>query len=396
MLADATGRGVDNAGQPVSLLDLHQHPRATMLQPIDHPGRRTPTAPATVPGQPGEVRLAPLRSIAGLMREMGHDAAQTLAECGLEASALDEPGRSVPFHVAAALVQRAAWATGRKDFGLLIGQRFEIDDLGLLGQLIWRAHTVGEALHDLQRFIHLQDRGSVTYVNVLDDGTVVFGYSILDPITPGVGLAYDTVMAIAMKILRTVCGPRFKAIEVCLAHAAPEDVAPYRRCFAAPVRFEAPRSEIRFSAGWLDASVAGADAALHAAVQHAARAVEAEHARTITERVRGVVQALLLAGDVSAASVAHALGLHERTLRRRLADEGAGFQQLVSAARFEVAGQLLSETRLTLRDIATTVGYAEASVFVRAFRAWAGCTPARWRARAVTHASSASERSVPE
>ncbi len=365
-----------------------------MLQPVDQTAERANRA--AVPGRAGEVRLAPLRSIAGLMREMGHDPAQTLAECGLEASALDDPRRTAPLHVAAALIQRAAWTTGRKDFGLLIGQRFEIADLGLLGQLMWRAHTVGQALHDLLRFMHLQDRGSVVYLNPLGDDTATLGYSILDPLASGVGLAYDAVIAIAMKVLRTVCGPGFKPLEVWLAHAAPDDVAPYRRCFAAPVTFEAARSEIRFDADWLSAPVAGADAALHAAVQYAARSAEAEQLRTMTERVRGVVQAMLVAGDASAARVAHALGLHERTLRRRLADENASLRQLILAARFEVGGQLLRETHLTLQHIAITVGYAEASCFARAFRGWAGCTPARWRARAATDAGSACERSLPE
>jgi len=360
-----------------------------MLKPIDNPERHRPKPPTRVPAQAGSVRLAPLRSIATLLREMGHDPAQTLADCGLEASALDAPGRTAPFHVAAALIQRAAWTTGRRDFGLLIGQRFEITDLGLLGQLMWRARTVGEALHDLQCFFHLQDRGSVVYANALYDGTAALGYSIFDPLTPGVGLAYDAVIANAMKVLRTICGPQFKAIKVCLAHAKPDDVAPYRRYFAAPLTFEATCSEICFSAHWLTAPVAGADAALYSTVQHAVRAVEAEQSRTMSERVRGVAQAMLVAGDVPAARVAQALGLHERTLRRRMADEGASFKQLVAAARFDVARQLLQETGLTLQAIATTLGYSEVSAFVRAFGGWAGCTPGQWRAAAVVQAGTA-------
>lgn len=342
--------------------------------------------PITVPHQAGEVRLGPLRPIAALMREMGHDPAVMLAECGLEASALDDAGRSVAYPVAARLIQCSARTTGRKDFGLLIGQRFEVTDLGLLGQLVWRSRTVGEALNDLQRFLHLQDRGSVAYVTRLDDDVVAVGYSIVDPRAEGVGLAYDTVMSIVMKLLRTVCGPQFKAVEVCLPHAEPQDVAPYRRCFAAPVVFDAPHAEVRFSAGWLDAPVAGADAALHAAVQYAAREVEAENVRSLAERVRGVVQVLVVVGNVSSQHVAGALGLHERTLRRRLAEEGVGLQQTVAAARFDVARQLLRETELNLHDIANALGYAEASAFVRAFRGWAGCTPGRWRERVAAEA----------
>jgi AraC-like DNA-binding protein len=359
-----------------------------MLQRVKDTGRPGWHAPTPVPSRIGEIRLGPLRSMAGLMREMGHDPAVALAAVGVEESAFDNPDRRLPLHVGAALIQYAAWTTGRKDFGLLIGQRFEIGDLGLLGQLLWRAQTVGQALHDLQRFIRLQDRGSVTYVHMHGDGTASMGYSVVDPDTPGVGLVYDTVMSIAMTILRTLCGPRFKAIEVSLAHAQPDDVAAYRRCFAAPVRFNATRSEVRFEAACLQAPVAGADAALHAAVLLAARSAEARNTPALAERVRGVVQALLIAGDLSAARVADAMGLHERTLRRRLADEGTSLRQAIAAARFEVACQLLRETDLRLNDIAHTVGYAEASVFLRAFRAWAGCTPAQWRERAARGALS--------
>jgi AraC-like DNA-binding protein len=90
---------------------------------------------------------------------------------------------------------------------------------------------------------------------------------------------------------------------------------------------------------------------------------------------------LLMSGDASAARVADAMGLHERTLRRRLHAEGETLHSLLAQARFEVACQLLRETRLGLQDIADALGYAEAPVFVRAFRGWAGCTPGHWRVR---------------
>jgi AraC-like DNA-binding protein len=67
-------------------------------------------------------------------------------------------------------------------------------------------------------------------------------------------------------------------------------------------------------------------------------------------------------------------------MRRRLSAEGSGLLELMAEARFDVARQLLHETRLPVNDIADALGYADASAFVRAFRGWAGCAPARWRA----------------
>ena len=97
-----------------------------------------------------------------VLRDLRHDPVLVLAPAGLEVAAFDNPERRIPFSVAADLIRRGAALCGREDFGLLVGEQFGVDDLGLLGQLMWRARTVGEALQDLNRFLHVQDRGSVT------------------------------------------------------------------------------------------------------------------------------------------------------------------------------------------------------------------------------------------
>lgn len=328
----------------------------------------------------GEARIGPLRPIAGLLHDHGVDPSTVLAACGLPPTAFDDPDRRIPFRTAACLLQQGGWAAGRADFGLLVGQRLDFADLGLLGLLAQRAPTVGGALDSLVRLFYLQDRGSVAYLGRPDARLAAFGYAILDADTPGIGLTYDAVVAMGMSALRGLCGPAFRAVEVQLAHAAPEDAAPYRRFFGVPVLFDAPHSEIRFDARWLDAPNVGADAIVHAIARAAARDAAAGSDRRLAETMRGVVRTLVMSGSLTGPGVAVAIGLHERTLRRRLAAEGCSLLELIAEARFDVARQLLHETGLPLQEIAEAIGYADAAAFVRAFRGWAGCTPGRWRA----------------
>lgn len=361
-----------------SPLDLRQDlPLRNERPPLEPP----PGAPAPKEAMPlaGEARMGALRSAAALLREHGVDPLRILAECGLPPSAFEEPDLSIPFRAAACLVQRGAWAVQRPDFGLLMGQRLDFADLGLLGLLVQRAPTVGDALDRLVRFFHLEDRGSVAYLSRPEPRLAALGYAVYDADTPGLGMFYDMVMAMAMTILRALCGPAFRAAEVHLAHTAPTDLAPYRRCFRAPIVFDAPHSEVHFEVRWLAAANAGADAIGKALAQGVAREFAHKTDRSLTETVRGVVRTLLMRGSLSGPGVAAALGLHERTLRRRLVAEGASLLELIAEARFDVARQLLQETRLPLANIADALGYAEASNFVRAFRGWAGCTPGRWR-----------------
>ena len=80
------------------------------------------------------------------------------------------------------------------------------------------------------------------------------------------------------------------------------------------------------------------------------------------------------------ASTARGLRLSARTLQRRLADEGATFQELVESVRFERARTLLDAGRLGVGQIALELHFSDVSSFVRAYRGVTGETPGSRRA----------------
>ena len=93
----------------------------------------------------------------------------------------------------------------------------------------------------------------------------------------------------------------------------------------------------------------------------------------------GLQQRGLLSGHFSAPEIAEVFGMHERTLHRRLRAAGTSFRQELDTARRRLSEQLLTNTSLAVGDIATALGYADASGFIRAFDRWCGTTPASWR-----------------
>ena len=74
-------------------------------------------------------------------------------------------------------------------------------------------------------------------------------------------------------------------------------------------------------------------------------------------------------------SVAQNLGTSERTLTRRLSDEGTTFRALLLKARLAVARELLTTTTLSVSNVAWRAGYAEPSSFIRAFKKEYGVAP---------------------
>jgi AraC-like DNA-binding protein len=77
--------------------------------------------------------------------------------------------------------------------------------------------------------------------------------------------------------------------------------------------------------------------------------------------------------------VCRALGVNARTLAHRLETFGVTFSGLADEVRFDAAQGLLLRGR-RIAEIAAALGFAEPSAFIRAFKAWSGTTPARWRA----------------
>jgi AraC-like DNA-binding protein len=95
--------------------------------------------------------------------------------------------------------------------------------------------------------------------------------------------------------------------------------------------------------------------------------------------VRQLIRDELGNGTLSEATVAARLGLHPRTLSRRLAQRRTSFRALVDAERLTQARRLLRAGG-TVEHVAHTLGYSDGTAFARAFKRWTGSSPAAFRA----------------
>ena len=80
-------------------------------------------------------------------------------------------------------------------------------------------------------------------------------------------------------------------------------------------------------------------------------------------------------------AVANALAVSPRSLQRRLTESGTSYQRLLDEVRQQIARELLGATDLESGEIAFLLGFEEVNSFNRAFSAWEGTSPLRWRQR---------------
>lgn len=331
---------------------------------------------------PGEVRIGPLRALPAVLGELGVEPRRAFAGAGVDLHLFDDAESRLSFESLSRLLDICSKLTGCVHFGLAVGERFDLRAFGPLGQLMRNCPTLGDALHCLLHNLYLQDHAASVLLLKVETDRVLLGYSIYRHGSAAALQVLDAAIAVGYRLLAELGGERWQPVRVQLAHGRPRSVAAFHAVFGPNLLFNAEVSGIVFDAAWLGHGIEGADATLHARLSQAMRDAESASAVRFSDRVQSVLHQMLLGSEISTAAVASHFGMHERTLRRRLAAEGLNLQQLVARTRFELARQLLRNTGLRVTQIGLALGYEDANAFSRAFHGWAQCSPTEWRTRA--------------
>lgn len=77
--------------------------------------------------------------------------------------------------------------------------------------------------------------------------------------------------------------------------------------------------------------------------------------------------------------IANSLSMSTRKLQNTLKNKGVKFQDLLNNARYILAQQYLLDSKLSILEISSRLGYKEQASFNRAFRIWTNQSPLQWR-----------------
>jgi AraC-like DNA-binding protein len=335
---------------------------------------------ALLPSQAGDVRIGPILAIPAVLTARGVDPEMAFVQAGVDLRLFHDPDNRLSLDSVGLLLETCATLTDCDHFGLLVGERFDLEAFGPIGELMRHSATVGDALRVLLRNLHLHDRGAAPLLLAPDRSSFILGYSVLRHGVPGTNHIHDAAIAIAFKILRALCGPAYAPLQVKFAYGVPRSAAHHRGVFGSDVKFDADFSGLLIAAATLSKPLQGADAKRREQLEKAIREAEAGGPMTFGERLEYALHQLVVSGDSSTQAICRQFVISERTLRRRLAEEGKGLQQFINQTRYELARQLLSNTGLSVANIGAALHYADSNAFSRAFRNWAGASPRQWRA----------------
>jgi AraC-like DNA-binding protein len=335
--------------------------------------------PAGAPAPPEivTVRSGGLRSSVDLLRELGHDPVPLVLASGLTLDVFEDPESEVPLGAGLRLLGACVRASGLPHFCLMAGARNSLATLGVFGLIAQTAPDIRTAIDDLIGFLSVHDRFAGVRLTT-DGGTATLQYVVHYPAVPGVELASDITIAALIRMLRALCGDDWSPTRVSMPRARPAQIQPFEETLGTEIIFGAEVGAIAFPLHWLTRAPPGANPSLRSYFGGLVRMAQLSSGSDV-ERVRRIARLQLVGGGPSADSAAAVLGIHRRTMARRLAAEGLTFKQLVGDLRFEMACDMLTSTSEPMARIAEMLGYSDQTVFSRAFSRRFGRPPSHLR-----------------
>jgi AraC-like DNA-binding protein len=271
--------------------------------------------------------------------------------------------------------------TGDPELGIKFGGRLDLTSHGILGYALMSSRTVEQALQRLIRYIGLA--APPIHFEQAMQGSRCLLVCHAEPELAPQQFYIDAVLVSVIVSAHTLLGARVaREAELWLTGPAPAHARRYETVAGVAVSFERPHNAVTMPRRYLDAPVLSAEPAMAELCRRQCEKLLANmrDRRGLAGRIRE--QLLRAPGhfpDID--RIAKQYGLSQRTLRRRLTDEGTSYRTLLDEVRLELARTYLTSTGLPVAEIAALLGYDDPANFRRAFKRMQRQSPVDYRGR---------------
>ncbi|MES1156294.1 MAG: AraC family transcriptional regulator ligand-binding domain-containing protein [Alphaproteobacteria bacterium] len=325
------------------------------------------------------VRADTLRGFRELVSELGGDPDALLRAAHLDVASRGSPDAYISFRAVATLLERTASELKCPDFGMRLAERRSEDSLGPLAIVMQNAETARESIGYAERYMHFHNLALTAQLEPAEDAQDCEFLRLEHRLSRPLKMlqSAERMVCFSARFIGMISGapPR----EIWFPHARFAPLTAYRAHFgASSVRFSMPRQGLVITREALEAPRV-ADAQLKRIAEHFLQNTAPPRAETVSSRARVVIDRMMRTGDCTQADLARALGLHERTLQRRLQTEGTTFETIKDEVRREMAREFLAQPNVSFSRVAELLGYAETSALTRSSRRWFNATPSAMR-----------------
>lgn len=336
-------------------------------------------------------RSASLTDYEPIARTVGLDPFQMLRLAKLPPRVLEDPNLLISVDSVCWLLEESARVSGQEAFGLLMAERRSLADLGMLALVIREEPTLRAAMESSARYMRIHNAGVQLRLEDVADLLLLH----VDMKLKHQGLwrqAVEMSTGIAVRSFRTLARDAFKPVTICFSHDRPASLDVHRRLLGTALDFGQEFNAIVCRSRDVNLPIASATPKLNREVKRWLDVQLADQGDDPLDRARQVIRILLPTGTCSVERVAQHLGMHRRTLSRRLAEVGETGLSVINAIRVELAEEYLLTSKRKLYEVAELLGFTSGADFSRWFRGQFGTSPSEWASR---HRERATARDIP-
>jgi len=300
-------------------------------------------------------------------------------ECGLDPALADNPRATYPVDQVAKAWTKASLLMDLPSIGLESANFYRATDLHALGYAFLASSSLRTALDRVIRYSAIIN-SYVFQIKEDKQGISLCSPPLLGLATPASAILEDSRFSLILALCRRASMEGLNPIAVAFVHPEPEDTAPYYGFFRCPVTFGANESRVSFSLQQAERpfTAANHDLALanDSVMTDFVRSLQMDN---LVLKVKSTIIEELPSGEPAAETIAKSLYMSTRSLQRKLADEGTTYTKLLSDVRFRLAEKYLVDDSYSITEISYLLGFADTSVFSRAFKRWSGHPPGYFR-----------------
>lgn len=310
----------------------------------------------------------------------GLDARALFERAGLDPASLEDSLARYPYQDVRKVWELAIEESGDPCFALIAARQWHPSNFHALGYAWLASRNLKEALQRLIRYFRVVTTDPEELSLVETDQAYEFLIDTSSVVYRGLDAEYDFVLAILIDACRLSLGEEFNPQRVCLQRSPPSCRDRFADFFGCQPEFDAPNYLLSFDKTALDQQLPTGNAEVARANDQVILRYLAQLNRSdLVMRVKVALIENLPSGQVSKEQVSEILGVSQRTLQRKLHDEGTSFKQLLDETRHELADGYIKNNQVSLGEITYLLGFSEASNFSRAFKRWTGSSPAEFR-----------------
>ncbi|MEH6486222.1 MULTISPECIES: helix-turn-helix domain-containing protein [Pseudomonas] len=317
-------------------------------------------------------------ALTGLIEESGEKLPELLSQSTITLEQLLDSDCLIDIEALQALMARASQVLGRSDLGLRLSTYQGLESFGLLGVMISRGHQLREAV--------LAAQNSITLHNLAESWTLIeYGERALIQRIEHVFFEQpaqqyrEMCIANCFRLLRILGGNDIKPSRIEFAHSAISPLKTYNRFFGCEVLFEQELDGLVFSTEVLTRNVRPPAPETQRYLDSLLADLRKSSSENLELEVRNLLSQTLTLQQPTLESIAALLGIHPRTLQRRLEAEHLKFQTLLHDIKMKTACWHLQSSTTGITQLAFMLGYSDLSAFSRAFRRHTDSSPAQWR-----------------